>query len=251
MENEAQEIERGQTISISRFFLNRRHYHYAFYHFSISPSPVLVSALRFSNSRRRTLEILSRRRRSIGRKEPEIVTQMNLKYCHFTFPPVSLSLSPLLLSDFPLSYLSFRHRSSTTTIFSINDHPPNLSLSLKHASSPLHRHLFLVPFLFIKSPIFAPTNQSRCIPFSPISLSFSPIISPPPPNVSPTFSSLVFAASYRCAASPPSRCTPSCRLYPPHDRCTWPHLQVSATERNRWRRQIEWKSEIAIRKGRK
>lgn len=51
------------------------------------PPLVLVSALRFSS--RRTSDFIEAERRSIERKEPEIVTQMNLKYCHFTFPPVS------------------------------------------------------------------------------------------------------------------------------------------------------------------
>ena len=131
---------------------------------------------------------------------------MNLKYCHFTFPPSSPSL---LLSDFPLSYLSSRHHHHHL----LHKRSLSLSLSLKHASSPLHRHLFLVPFLFIKSPIFAPTDQTRCIPFSPISLSFSPIISPSPP--SKRFPN-VFLARFRRLVQVrrhlPPRCTPSCRL---------------------------------------
>lgn len=122
---------------------------------------------------------------------------MNLKYCHFTFPPSSPSL---LLSDFPLSYLSSRHHHHHHHL--LHKRSLSLSLSLKHASSPLHRHLFLVPFLFIKSPIFAPTDQTRCIPSRPFLFRSRPSFHPhPPPNVSPTFSSLVFAASYRCAAT--------------------------------------------------
>lgn len=189
--------------------------------FTISPpSPVLVSAtLRFSNSRR-TLEILSRRRRSIGRKEPEIVTQMNLKYCHFTFPPVPLSLSlsppPRSFFNFPLSYLSFRHRSFT--IFSINDHLLPISLSnqtriLSLAPSFVSRSLsfYQIPYL---RPFYQPNQVYPLLAHfsSVLAHHFTPTL---PPNVSPTFSSLVFAASYRCATPPPSRCTPSCRLPSP------------------------------------
>lgn len=249
MEDEAQEIERGQTISISRFFLNRRHYHYAFYHFSISPSPVLVSALRFSNSRRRTLEILSRRRRSIGRKEPEIVTQMNLKYCHFTFPPVSLSLSPLLLSDFPLSYLSFRHHHHL-----LHKRSPSQSLSLSNTHPlPCTVICFSFPF-FLSNPLSSPLpTKAGVSPSRPFLFRSRPSFHPHPQT---------FPQRFPRSFSPPRTGAPP--AHPPvahprvastlpvaHDRCTWPHLQVSATERNRWRRQIEWKSEIAIRKGQK
>lgn len=173
---------------------------------------------------------------------------MNLKYCHFTFPPSSPSL---LLSDFPLSYLSSRHHHHHHLL---HKRSPTRSLSLSN-THPLRCTVicFSFPF-FLSNPLSSPLPTKPGVsPSRPFLFRSRPSFHPhPPPNVSPTFSSLVFAASYRCAATSLPVAHPRARLllFPSHDRCTWPHLQVS-TERNRWRRQIEWKSEIAIRKGQK
>lgn len=111
---------------------------------------------------------------------------MNLKYCHFTFPPVSgpatIRTQPGVLSDFPLSYLSFAsvvvarrspidlppsslYKRSPNSLrpfrFSALDLPSRrLSLSALHVS-PSRHHLFLVFFpFFCRSPL-SPLFQQR------------------------------------------------------------------------------------------
>lgn len=175
---------------------------------------------------------------------------MNLKYCHFTFPPSSPSL---LLSDFPLSYLSSRHhhhhhhllhkRSPTRSLSLSNTHPLRCTVICFSfpffLSNPLSSPLptkpgvsLLAHFSFVLAHHFTPTPLQTFPQRFPRSFSPPRTGAPPPPSPLHTLVSLTLV------------------LTPFHDRCTWPHLQVS-TERNRWRRQIEWKSEIAIRKGQK
>lgn len=123
---------------------------------------------------------------------------MNLKYCHFTFPPSSPSL---LLSDFPLSYLSSRHHHHHHHL--LHKRSPTRSLSLSN-THPLRCTVicFSFPF-FLSNPLSSPLPAKPSVsPSRPFLFRSRPSFHPhPPPNVSPTFSSLVFAASYRCAAT--------------------------------------------------
>lgn len=197
--------------------------------FTISPpSPVLVSAtLRFSNSRR-TLEILSRRRRSIGRKEPEIVTQMNLKYCHFTFPPVPLSPS-LPSTTFFLQFsiiLPFVSPSLVHHLLHKRSPPPNLSLKPNTHPLPCTVICFSFPF-FLSNPLSSPLLPTKpgVSPSRPFLFRSRPSFHPPPkrfPNV--------FLARFRRLVQVRHPSTLSLHtlvsLALPHDRCTWPHLQV-------------------------